>query len=184
MTLTVTDQEKIEIVERHFQSILETLGCDLANPSLCDTPQRIAKMYVEELFSGLNPDNFPKITYVHEGFEKGSLIQVKEIAVNSICEHHFLPFVGTAQISYLPNDKILGLSKFNRIVDYFCRRPQLQERLTAQIADCLCLLLDTNDVAVVIEAKHFCVTMRGAQDACSHTTTRVLRGHFSSHPVI
>jgi len=178
--LDLAHEEKLLTIEKHFEGIMQALGCDLSDSSLAATPKRVAKMFVEELFAGMDPNAFPNISYIYEGFEKGGLIQIKEIAVHSICEHHFLPFTGTAEIAYLPNTKILGLSKFNRIVDYFCRRPQLQERLTMQIADCLSLLLGTEDIAIKIAASHGCVTLRGIHDPCSQTITRVYRGKFLS----
>lgn len=174
--METTLEEKIELIERHFASILEILGLDIA-----DSPKRVAKMYVEELFTGLNPDNFPKITYFD--FQKAKsayeVISVQNISVRSICEHHFLPFIGHATVQYIPNQKILGLSKINRIVDYFCRRPQLQERLTRQIAESLSMLLETDDVSVTISAKHLCVTMRGIQDINSETVTMCKLGSFN-----
>ena len=178
--LDLAHEEKLLTIEKHFEAIMQTLGCDLTDPSLAATPKRVAKMYVEELFSGMDPNAFPNISYIYEGFEKEGLIHIKDIGIHSICEHHFLPFIGTAEIAYLPSTKILGLSKFNRIVDYFCRRPQLQERLTMQIADCLSLLLSTEDISVKITASHGCVTLRGIHDPCSQTITHVRRGKFLS----
>jgi GTP cyclohydrolase I len=176
--LPLTKEEKLATIAEHFEAILNVLGLDTNHPSLARTPERVAKMYVEELFAGLDPEAFPSPSYFDEGFEPGSLIEVRDITVQSTCEHHFLPFIGTATISYRPKTKILGLSKINRIVDYFARRPQLQERLTQQIADSLSLLLETDDIAVRIEAKHLCVAMRGASDHSSLTVTEILRGTF------
>jgi len=169
----LTKEEKIKAIEEHFEKIMQILGLNLTQDSLADTPGRVAKMYVDELFTGLNPDQFPKITYFD--FEKNSgaqeSITIKNIRIQSICEHHFLPFIGQATIRYIPNKKILGLSKINRVVDYFCRRPQLQERLTRQIAESLSLLLETDEVFVTIQAKHLCVNMRGILDQNSETIT-------------
>ncbi len=181
-----SDEEKIALIEWHFRQIMETLELDLADPSLTHTPRRVAEMYVKEFFCGLKSNQFPKITYLDNNFihEQEGIVLVKEIAVKSICEHHFVPIIGTARVAYLPRNKILGLSKINRIVEYFCKRPQIQERLNAQIADSLSTLLETPDVAVAIEAEHFCVTMRGVQDADSKTYTHVLKGRFQTDPSI
>jgi GTP cyclohydrolase IA len=176
----LTNEEKIATIADAFRKILEALELDPADPSLSETPRRVAKMYVEELFSGLDPKRFPEIRYLENEFIEPSegMILVENISVKSICEHHFVPFIGKATVAYLPRRKILGLSKINRIVDYFCRRPQLQERLTVQIADSLSILLDTPDVAVAIKAEHFCVSMRGIRDESSLTETHVCRGQF------
>jgi GTP cyclohydrolase IA len=181
---TLTSSQKIEVIAEAFEKILSALELDISDPSLAETPRRVAKMYVEELFSGLDPNNFPEIRYLENTYlepEEG-VILIENISVKSICEHHFVPIIGKAKVAYIPNRKILGLSKINRIVHYFCRRPQLQERLTAQIADSLSVLLDSSDVAVSIEAEHFCVTMRGVQDESSITKTHVLRGQFQTSP--
>jgi GTP cyclohydrolase I len=176
--MILSTETQIETIEHHFKAIMETLGLDLSDPSIATTPKRVAKMYVEELCSGLNPDNFPTPTFITEGFTPGEMIEIQNITVSSLCEHHFLPFFGTANISYIPTTKILGLSKFNRIVDYFCRRPQLQERLTKQIVETLSLLLETEDISVTIRARHLCVSLRGARDTASETITVVRRGVF------
>ncbi|MBS0620248.1 MAG: GTP cyclohydrolase I FolE [Verrucomicrobia bacterium] len=177
MTLTTS---KIDLIADAFRTIMETLGLDLTDPSLKDTPERVAKMYVEELFIGLDSEAFPVMRTFENPYpsSEDGIIQIDEISVKSVCEHHFLPFVGKARIAYIPSDRILGLSKAHRLVHYFCKRPQLQERLTVQIADALCHILQTEDVAVLIEAEHFCVTMRGASDSGSTTRTRILRGKF------
>jgi GTP cyclohydrolase I len=180
---TLTNEEKIDAIADSFRKILETLELDLSNPSLAETPRRIAKMYVEELFSGLDPGKFPQVCDLENSFIKPpeGIVLIEEIAIRSICEHHFVPFIGKAKVAYIPQKKILGLSKINRIVHYFCKRPQLQERLTAQIADSLSILLDSQDIAVAIEAEHFCVTMRGVRDESSRTYTHVLRGQFQDN---
>jgi GTP cyclohydrolase IA len=178
LSLLTDKEEKIRTIEAHFEKILEALGLDPNDESLAKTPRRIADMYVNELFCGLDPENFPEMSTLEDS--SGNLVLVKEITVNSMCEHHFVPMTGTASVAYLPQGKILGLSKINRLVDYFCRRPQLQERLTNEIADSLSLILGTEDVAVAITATHACVTMRGIKDKSSITRTHALRGAFQS----
>jgi GTP cyclohydrolase I len=174
----LTAEEKIEKIKIHFTEIMKTLGLDLSDDSLSDTPKRVAKMYVNEIFSGLDPKNFPKITVIDNKMQYDQIVCVQDIEVISMCEHHFQPIDGFATVAYIPNKKVIGLSKLNRVVDYFGRRPQVQERLTKQIADCLQYLLDTEDVAVHINAKHYCVISRGVQDTHSTTTTSDLRGAF------
>ncbi len=171
-------EEKIEKIKFHFSEIMTTLGLDLSDDSLSDTPKRVAKMYVNEIFSGLDPKNFPKITVIDNKMQYDQMVCVQNIELISMCEHHFQPIDGFATVAYIPNKKVIGLSKLNRVVDYFGRRPQVQERLTKQIADCLQYLLDTEDVAVHINAKHYCVISRGIQDNHSTTTTADLRGAF------
>ncbi len=178
----LTSEEKIEKIKIHFTEIMKTLGLDLTDDSLCDTPKRVAKMYVNEIFSGLDPKNFPKITVIENKMQYDQIVCVQDIEVISMCEHHFQPIDGFATVAYIPNKKVIGLSKLNRVVDYFGRRPQVQERLTKQIADCLQYLLDTEDVAVHINAKHYCVISRGVQDTHSTTTTSDLRGAFKQRP--
>ena len=172
--------EKIETIAHHFGKIMEALGLDIRTPPLADTPKRVARMYVEELFTGLDPDQFPEMAYFSPPApeEEGKLVAIRDITFNRMCEHHFVPMSGTASIAYLPKKKLLGLSKINRLVDYFSRRPQIQERLTVQIANSLSLLLETEDVAVRILATHQCVTMRGIQDPNSKTLTQDFRGKF------
>ena len=179
-------EEKISAIADHFAHILEILGLDITDASLRKTPERVAHMYVDELFSGLDPKAFPEISYLdNDLIEKTEgMIVITDIPIKSICEHHFVPIIGKATVAYIPKDKILGLSKINRVVDYFSRRPQLQERLTVQIADCLKILLDIQDVAVQITAEHFCVTIRGIQHPTSRTHTCVLHGHFKQDPII
>lgn len=178
----LTDEEKIEIIAKNFQNIMEVLGLDLTDDSLVRTPYRIAKMYVKEIFSGLDPLNFPQISFFKDEYHhehKPHMVLVK-VGFTSFCEHHFVPMNGTAYVAYLPEDKLIGLSKIPRIVRFFSKRPQVQERLTAQIADCLALLLNTDNVAVSITANHYCVIARGIEDETGRTITNVLRGQFDS----
>lgn len=174
----LSDRVKIQRLERYFQKVMLTLGLDLTDDSLRDTPKRIAKMYVKEWFSGLKPENFPKITTIQNKMNCDEMVSVSGIRVLSVCEHHFVTIDGFATVAYIPGKKVIGLSKINRIVDYFAKRPQVQERLVKQIADCLCVLLGTNDVAVHIKAKHYCVISRGVRDMESETTTTDIRGIF------
>lgn len=174
----LTDGEKIEVIEKHFAKIMEALGLDLNDESLNGTPQRVAKMYVKEIFKGLNPKNRPDARKFGNKYEYGDMVVVKNINVTSFCEHHFLPFIGKAHVAYYSTGKVIGLSKINRVVDYYARRPQVQERLTLQIADELETALESKDVAVFIESKHFCVSTRGIQDRESSTVTTEYRGQF------
>lgn len=178
----LSDDEKIKKITEHFTEILEILGLDLKNDSLMETPKRIAKMYVREIFSGLSENNFPKMTLIDNEMNYDQMVIVRDIEVLSVCEHHFQTIDGIATVAYIPGKKVIGLSKVNRVVNYFCRRPQVQERLTKQIADCLQLVLETDDVAVHINAKHYCVIARGVQDHGSTTSTSDLRGEFKSNP--
>lgn len=178
----LSDKAKISRITKHMTSILKTLGVDLKDDSLKDTPKRVAKMFVLELFAGLKEENFPKITTIENKMNSQQTIAVKDIRTISVCEHHFVTIDGLATVSYLPKEKIIGLSKINRIVDYFSRRPQVQERLTIQIADCLEQILETKDIAVHIRAKHYCVISRGVKDTGSETETIELRGKFGSGP--
>lgn len=177
---SLTNEEKIALIEKHFAQILTVLGLDLENDSLKDTPKRVAKMYVNEIFSGLNIENFPKMTTIENQMNYNQMIAVQNIEVLSYCEHHFQTIQGFATVAYIPNKKVIGLSKINRIVQFFSRRPQVQERLTKQIADCLQHVLETSHVAVHINAKHYCVIARGIQDAGSSTITTDLRGDFKN----
>lgn len=177
---SLTNEEKIALIEKHFAQILTVLGLDLENDSLKDTPKRVAKMYVNEIFSGLNVENFPKMTTIENQMNYNQMIAVQNIEVLSYCEHHFQTIQGFATVAYIPNKKVIGLSKINRIVQFFSRRPQVQERLTKQIADCLQYVLETSHVAVHINAKHYCVIARGIQDAGSSTITTDLRGDFKN----
>lgn len=176
----LTDEEKIAIIEKHFRKILETIGLDLENDSIAHTSYRMAKMYVKEIFSGLDLEKFPSLCFIEDSIarESSQMIIVKDVTLNSYCEHHFVPMNGIAHIAYIPNKKILGLSKINRIASYFCKRPQLQERLTAQIADSLHTVLSSDDIAVFTKMKHHCVSMRGITDEGSTTETYVLKGRF------
>lgn len=174
----LSDEQKRLKIEASVQTILETLGMDLENDSIADTPKRIAKMYVDEIFSGLNPANVPKITTIKNEMKYDQMIVVRDIAVLSTCEHHFQTIEGRAVVAYIPTEKVIGLSKINRIVDFFARRPQVQERLTKQIADALETLLGTPHVAVSIHAKHYCVIARGIRDVSSTTSTTEVRGDF------
>lgn len=176
----LSNEEKIEIISEKFTEILETLGLDLNDDSLTNTPRRIAKMYVNEVFSGLDSKKFPKMTVIDNKMNYDQMIVVQKINCLSFCEHHFLPIDGYATVAYIPNKKVVGLSKINRVVQFFSRRPQVQERLTKQIADCLQYVLGTEHVAVHITAKHYCVIMRGIEDTASLTSTADLRGHFKS----
>ena len=172
------DKSKIELIERHFAEIMNVLGLDLSDDSLKGTPHRVARMFVREIFSGLNPDNKPEIKLFENRFNYNQMLVEKDIKLNSYCEHHFVPIVGKAHIAYISNGSVIGLSKINRIVKYYAKRPQLQERLTQQIADELKKVLNTEDVAVVIEASHMCVTMRGVEDENSNTTSSSFHGRF------
>lgn len=174
----LSDEDRIEKISHHFRHIMLTLGLDLTDDSLQDTPRRVAKMYVREIFSGLNPRNFPKITSIENKLGYDEMVTVKDVAIVSVCEHHFVTIDGLATISYIPKNKVIGLSKINRIAKFFARRPQVQERLTKQIADCLVAVLETENVAVSIRAKHYCVVQRGVEDVASVTVTSDLRGAF------
>lgn len=174
----LSDRMKISRITKHMTSILNILGLDLTDDSLEKTPHRLAKMWVNELFSGLKPENFPKMTTIQNKMGADQMISISEIRVLSVCEHHFVSIDGYATVAYIPGDKIIGLSKINRVVEYFSRRPQVQERLTTQIADCLQKVLGTKNVAVHIKAKHYCVISRGVGDKESQTTTADLRGIF------
>ncbi|MFT4552828.1 MAG: GTP cyclohydrolase I [Chlamydiales bacterium] len=178
----IPEDEKIALIEEKFRDIMVILGLDITNESLQRTPYRIAKMYVKEIFNGLNVNNFPEISLVKDQFhdDDPNMVLVSNIEFNSFCEHHFVPFQGKAHVAYIPNGHVIGLSKINRIVNYFAKRPQIQERLTAQIADSLATILQTENVAVSLTAKHACVSSRGIQDQSSMTTTNFLRGHFKN----
>jgi GTP cyclohydrolase I len=175
-----SNDEKISQIAHKFSEIMQILGMDLNNDSLKDTPKRIAKMYVNEIFSGLEAKNFPDMTLIENEMKYDQMVLIQAIEVLSVCEHHFQTIHGRATVAYIPNKKVIGLSKINRIVQFFSRRPQVQERLTKQIADCLQYVLQTEHVAVHINAKHYCVIARGVQDNQSTTATSDLRGHFKS----
>ncbi|MCB0621053.1 MAG: GTP cyclohydrolase I FolE [Saprospiraceae bacterium] len=174
----LSDPEKIERIEAHFREIMELIGLDLSDDSLQGTPRRVAKMYVQEIFSGLKPDNKPSATLFENKFQYRNMLIEKNIRVQSFCEHHFLPIYGTAHVAYISSGQVIGLSKLNRIVEYYSRRPQVQERLTMQIAAELKEVLQTEDVAVYLDAKHMCVQMRGVEHPHSSTITADYSGKF------
>ncbi len=173
-----SDEAKIEEIAEHFESIMETLGLDLDDDSLKGTPHRVAKMYVEEIFSGLKPDNKPNVKVFDNKYKYGEMLIEKNITLYSACEHHFLPMIGKAHVGYISNGKVVGLSKINRIVNYYSKRPQVQERLTLQILEEMKNSLKTEDVAVVIESNHLCVCARGVNDFNSTTVTSEYSGKF------
>lgn len=172
--------DKIEIIERKFKDIMETLGLDLNDDSLIETPKRVAKMYVGEIFWGLDYDAFPKCTTVANKMNYDEMVVERNVNVQSNCEHHFVIIDGLATVAYVPNEKVLGLSKINRIVEYFAKRPQIQERLTEQVFHALCYILETENVAVMIDAQHYCVKSRGVEDTGSSTVTTKLGGGFKT----
>jgi GTP cyclohydrolase I len=172
--------ERYQRIAAAFTDITRTLGLDLTDDSLCETPHRIAKMYVDEIFSGLDYSQFPKISVIENKMQVEEMVQVDDIDLVSTCEHHFVTIDGSARVAYIPRDKVIGLSKINRIVRFFSQRPQVQERLTQQILVALQTLLETDDVAVTIDAVHYCVKSRGVMDANSRTRTTSLGGAFKS----
>jgi len=172
------DELKIELIEKHFKEIMQILGLDLNDDSLKGTPKRVAKMYVKEIFSGLNPINKPKAKLFENKYQYGEMLIEKDITFHSNCEHHFVPIIGRAHVGYISSGNVIGLSKINRIVQYFAKRPQVQERLTVQIANELKEALQTEDVAVVLDAAHMCVSSRGVQDISSRTITSQFHGKF------
>ncbi|MFC4720771.1 GTP cyclohydrolase I FolE [Geojedonia litorea] len=174
----LTNEEKIDIIKDDVRHIMETLGLDLSDDSLNGTPTRVAKMFVKELFGGLNPDKKPSASTFENKYKYGEMLVEKNITVYSTCEHHFLPIVGKAHVAYISNGTVVGLSKMNRIVDYFAKRPQVQERLTIQIVKELQTVLNTQDVACVIDAKHLCVNSRGIRDIDCSTVTSEFGGKF------
>ncbi|WP_261817695.1 GTP cyclohydrolase I FolE [Vibrio gallicus] len=174
--------EKKQRIEHHMREILGLLQLDLTDDSLQETPHRIAKMYVDEVFSGLDYARFPKITVIENKMNVSEMVRVKDITLTSTCEHHLVTIDGRAAVAYIPRGKIIGLSKINRIVRFFAQRPQVQERLTQQILVALQALLGSDDVAVTIDATHYCVKSRGVMDATSETTTTALGGIFKSNP--
>ena len=174
-----TDQQKMSTIEKHFHIIMEEMGLDMTDDSLKGTPHRVAKMFIQEIFSGLNPANKPKISVFENSYHYDKMLVEATISFNSTCEHHFLPIIGKAHIGYVSSGKVIGLSKLNRIVDYYSRRPQVQERLIMQIFNDLKSVLDTEDVIVVMEAKHLCVSSRGIKDESSFTSTIQYGGIFN-----
>ena len=176
----LSNNEKKAIISKHFRVIMETLGLDLSDDSLKGTPTRVAKMYIEEIFNGLDPRNKPKIALFDNKYKYNEMLVEKNITFYSNCEHHFVPIYGKAHLAYISSGKVIGLSKLNRIVDYYSKRPQVQERLTNQIAKEVMDVLETKDVAVIIDAKHMCVSSRGIKDETSSTTTSFYSGAFNN----
>jgi GTP cyclohydrolase I len=174
----ISDDQKIESIKKDVESILLTLGMDLNDDSMKGTPNRVAKMFVKELFGGLNPDKKPKASTFENNYKYGEMLVEKNITLYSTCEHHLLPIIGRAHVAYISNGTVVGLSKMNRIVEYFAKRPQVQERLTMQIVQELQNVLNTQDVACVIDAKHLCVNSRGIKDIESSTVTSEFGGKF------
>ncbi len=173
-----SDSEKMNLIQEHFKAIMEVMGLDLTDDSLKGTPKRVAKMYIQEIFSGLNPANKPSIALFDNKYKYNEMLVEKNISFYSNCEHHFVPIIGKAHIAYISNGKVIGLSKLNRLVQYYAKRPQVQERLTMQIAKDLQASLGTDDVAIVIDAKHLCVASRGVEDDTSSTITAFYGGAF------
>lgn len=176
------DESKIKKIENHFAAIMDILGLDRQDDSLVETPKRVAKMYVNEIFWGLKPENFPKCTVIENKMGYDEMVIERDITLMSNCEHHFVTIDGKAHVAYIPKGKVLGLSKLNRIVEYFARRPQVQERIAEQVYHALVFILGTEDVAVVIEGVHYCVKSRGVEDHSSFTMTAKLGGCFKSEP--
>lgn len=174
----LTDAEKIDMISKKFRDIMEIMGLDLTDDSLQGTPHRVAKMYIKEIFKGLDPRNKPAVKLFENKYQYGEMLVERDIQIYSNCEHHFVPIVGHAHVAYISSGKVIGLSKLNRIVDYYSRRPQVQERLTNQIAGELKQALDTEDVAVIVDAVHLCVSSRGVQDTSSSTVTSAYSGKF------
>lgn len=172
------DELKIEMIAKHFKEIMQIMGLDLTDDSLAGTPKRVAKMYIKEVFSGLNPKNKPEVTLFENKYNYSEMLVEKDITFYSHCEHHFVPIYGKAHVAYFPDGKVIGLSKINRIVQYFAKRPQVQERLTVQIGQELKAILQTDDVAVVLDASHMCVSSRGVNDTNSTTGTAFFHGKF------
>ena len=174
------DDLKIELIQKHFKEIMQILGLDLEDDSLKGTPYRVAKMYVKEVFSGLNPDNKPAVKLFDNKYQYNEMLVEKDITFFSNCEHHFVPIIGRAHVAYFSSGKVIGLSKINRIVQYYAKRPQVQERLTMQIGNELKELLETEDIGVVLDATHLCVSSRGVQDTSSRTGTSFFSGKFNN----
>ena len=179
----LTDAEKVELIAEKFADIMEILGLDLTDDSLKDTPSRVAKMYVHETFQGLNPLNKPEVTLFENGYQYHEMLVERNITLHSTCEHHFVPILGVCHVAYFATGKVVGLSKLNRIVKYWAKRPQVQERLTEQIAQDLKRVLHTEDVAVYIDAEHLCVKTRGVEDCGSSTVTSHYSGRFTDPSV-
>ena len=179
----MTDDDKIEKINHHVYKIMETLGMDMSDDSLSGTPNRVAKMYVNEIFGGLNPQKKPKASTFENNYKYGEMLVEKNITVYSTCEHHLLPIIGRAHVAYISSGRVVGLSKMNRIVNYYAKRPQVQERLTMQVVKELQIALDTEDVACIIDAKHLCVNSRGISDIESSTVTSEFGGKFKNEMV-
>lgn len=179
----ISDEEKRNRIEKSVRDILDTLGMDLEDDSIQGTPRRVAKAFVNELFGGLNPANKPKLSTFDNNYKYGEMLVEKNIVVYSTCEHHLLPIIGRAHVAYISNGNVIGLSKMNRIVDYFAKRPQVQERLTMQVVQALQEAMGTEDVACVIDAKHLCVNSRGVKDIDSSTVTSEFGGKFKDKDV-
>lgn len=176
----LSDAEKKERITILFEEIMDVMGLDLTDDSLKGTPKRVAKMYIDEIFSGLNPENKPKVALFDNKYQYNQMLVEKNITFYSNCEHHFVPIIGKAHVAYVSSGKVIGLSKLNRIVQYYAKRPQVQERLTNQIANELKSILETEDIAVIIDAKHLCVSSRGIKDDSSSTVTAFYGGTFNS----
>ena len=174
----IDDEFKIELIQNHFKEIMHILGLDLNNDSLKDTPYRVAKMYVKEIFRGLNPAHKPEVKLFENTYRYNEMLIEKNITLYSYCEHHFVPIIGKVHVAYISNGQVIGLSKINRLVQYYAKRPQVQERLTNQIAEGLKEALHTEDVAVIIDAAHLCVASRGIKDTASSTITASYSGKF------
>ena len=180
----ISDEEKKEKISILFEEIMNVMGLDLTDDSLKGTPKRVAKMYIDEIFSGLNPANKPKVALFDNKYQYNQMLVEKNITFYSNCEHHFVPIICKAHVSYISSGKVIGLSKLNRIVQYYAKRPQVQERLTNQIAEELKGILETDDVAVIIDAKHLCVSSRGVKDDTSSTVTSYFGGKFNTQEKI
>ena len=180
----MSDIDKKKRIAILFEEIMDVMGLDLTDDSLKGTPQRVAKMYIDEIFSGLNPQNKPKVALFENKYQYNQMLVEKNITFYSNCEHHFVPIIGRAHIAYISSGKVIGLSKLNRIVQYFAKRPQVQERLTNQIANELKKILNTEDIAVIIDAKHLCVSSRGIKDDTSTTVTSYFGGKFNKQDKI
>ncbi len=176
----LSDEEKKDQIAQLFEQIMDVMGLDLTDDSLKGTPKRVAKMYIDEIYSGLNPKNKPKVALFDNKYKYNHMLVEKNISFYSNCEHHFVPIIGKAHVAYISSGKVIGLSKLNRIVHYYAKRPQVQERLTNQIAQELQTILETKDVAVIIDAKHLCVSSRGIKDDTSSTVTAYYGGRFNS----
>ncbi len=177
----MSDEEKMDKIAYHFGEIMDIMGLDLTDDSLRGTPDRVAKMYIKEIFSGLDPENLPNVKLFDNKYKYNEMLVEKGVTVHSHCEHHFVPIIGQAHVAYISNGHVIGLSKINRIVRYFSKRPQVQERLTEQIAAELKRVLRTEDIAVIIDAKHMCVSMRGIEDASGSTITSHYGGVFKTN---